>query len=79
MKTITTAEFDKEVLQSTLPVLVKFTADYCVPCKKLQPILEDLAKEVEGKAIIVKVDTEDSFRISFQIQNKRHSSDVIIR
>jgi thioredoxin 1 len=48
--------FDEEVLQSSLPVLLDFSAEWCVPCKKLAPILEEIASEFEGK---VKVGTVD--------------------
>lgn len=48
--------FDEEVLQSSLPVLLDFSAEWCGPCKKLAPIMEEIALEYEGK---VKVGTVD--------------------
>ncbi len=58
---ITDAEFDKEVLNADLPVVVDFWAEWCGPCKVIAPILEELANEYEGKIKFVKVDTEENF------------------
>jgi len=48
--------FDEEVLRSSVPVLVDFSAEWCGPCKKMVPIMEEIAAEFEGK---VKVGTVD--------------------
>lgn len=64
MKTITTETFDKEVLQADKPTMVKFTALWCRPCSILQPVLDDLAKELEGKVNIYKLDVDDSPEIA---------------
>jgi thioredoxin len=58
--TISEANFEAEVLGSELPVLVEFGAEWCQPCKAMAPELEALAKELEGKARIVKVDVDQS-------------------
>lgn len=50
--------FDDEALNSDIPVLVDFTATWCGPCKMLSPIIDELAKEYEGKIKIGKVDTD---------------------
>jgi thioredoxin 1/putative thioredoxin len=52
--------FDAEVIESELPVLVEFGAEWCQPCKQMAPELEALAKELEGKARIVAVDVDES-------------------
>ena len=44
---ITAAQFEKEVIQSDKPVVVDFWADWCVPCKRLSPVLEEVSEEVK--------------------------------
>ena len=58
--TFTAANFEEEVLQSELPVLVDFYADWCGPCKMLGPVLEQVATEVDGKAVIGKVNVDEA-------------------
>lgn len=58
IKHISDANFDAEVLKSELPVLVDFWAEWCGPCKMIAPILEEVAKEYEGKLVIAKVDVD---------------------
>lgn len=55
---ITSENFEKEVLNSEVPVLVDFFATWCGPCKMMSPIVEEIAKEMEGKAKVYKVDTD---------------------
>lgn len=56
LKIVSTDRFDRDVIQSPLPVLVDFYADYCAPCRRLGPTLERLAQEFAGRVEIVKVD-----------------------
>ena len=68
MKIVNSNEFRNEISEGV--VLVDFFATWCGPCKMLGPVLEDLGKELEGKAKIIKVDIDqsgdlaDEFRIS---------------
>lgn len=55
----TNQNFNQEVLKSDQPVLVDFFADWCGPCQMVAPIIEELAKEYEGKAKIGKVNVDD--------------------
>ncbi len=54
----TDSNFDQEVLQSTGPVVVDFWADWCMPCRALGPIIDELATEYQGKVKVGKLDTE---------------------
>ncbi len=57
---LTNDNFDQEVLKSEIPVLVDFWAEWCVPCKMLGPIIEELADEYAGKVKICKLDVDDA-------------------
>jgi thioredoxin len=61
---ISDQDFEREVLQSELPVLIDFYADWCAPCKTVEPEVEAIARELEGKAKVVKVDIDRSKRIA---------------
>ena len=63
--------FEKEVLNSSLPVLVDFWAQWCGPCKMISVILEELSNNYEGKLKICKLDVEESTTIPtrFNISN----------
>ena len=60
--------FAEEVFESDLPVLVDFTATWCAPCKEVDPIVDELAGEMAGKARVVKLDIDDSPEIYRQLR-----------
>lgn len=68
---INDANFEELVLKSDKPVLVDFWAEWCGPCRMVGPIVEELAKEYEGKAVIGKVNVDHNPNIStnFGIRN----------
>ena len=69
MTTLTTANFEAEVLQSSIPVFVHFWAEWCGPCKRQAPVLDRLEGRYAGKIKFAKVNVDDeaplaaSFRI----------------
>jgi thioredoxin 1 len=60
--------FDQEVLQENLPVLVDFTAVWCGPCKMLDPVVKQLAQEWDGRMKVVKLDVDDHPSLAMQYQ-----------
>jgi thioredoxin 1 len=67
--TITDGNFEAEVKKSTIPVLVDFWAEWCMPCKMIAPAIEELAKEYAGKIKVgkVNVDSENELASQFGI------------
>ena len=57
--TITKENFEQVVLKSDKPVLVDFWATWCGPCKMLSPIIEEVRKETEGKAVVGKINVDE--------------------
>lgn len=55
---VSDADFDTEVLGAELPVLVKFTADWCGPCRQLVPVLQAIAEEERDRLKIVQIDVD---------------------
>ncbi len=58
MLNVTDDSFENEVLKSDKPVMVDFWATWCAPCRMIAPVVEELSKEFDGKAKIVKLDVD---------------------
>ena len=61
---VTDSSFDKDVLQSTVPVLVDFWATWCAPCRMLEPTVAAVAEKFAAAARVVKVNVDDNPSIS---------------
>jgi thioredoxin 1 len=57
---VTDASFDKDVLNSSKPVLVDFWAEWCTPCRQIAPALEELSGELGGKIAIAKMNIDEN-------------------
>ena len=66
IKHVTDATFDNDVLKAGTPVLVDYWAEWCGPCKMIAPILEEVAKEYDGKIQIAKMDVDSNQAVPAQ-------------
>ncbi len=57
---VSDASFDTDVIKADVPVVVDFWAEWCGPCKMIAPALEEIAKELDGKARIAKLNIDDN-------------------
>ena len=68
---ITADNFESEVMNSPVPVLIDFWAEWCMPCKMIAPVLEEMAQEYDGKLKIGKldVDSEGELAMKYSVQS----------
>jgi thioredoxin 1 len=66
IRKLTEDVFESEVLKSTIPVMVDFTATWCGPCKMLDPLVAQLSQDWEGKVKVVKLDVDDNSNLAMQ-------------
>ena len=64
---VTDDSFEREVLQSQVPVLVYFWAPWCGPCRMLAPVVDEVAQALTGQLKVVKLNTDDNTGISSQL------------
>ena len=65
---ITSENFEQEVINADKMVVVDFYADWCGPCKMMAPIIEEIAKELEGKAKVGKLNIDDNQKLAVEYQ-----------
>jgi len=66
VKELTDQNFEAEVLKSSVPVLVDFWAEWCMPCRMLAPTIEKIAKDYNGKVKVGKIDTDSNRDVSMK-------------
>jgi thioredoxin 1 len=76
---VTDSNFDAEVLQSDLPVLIDFWATWCAPCKAIAPFVDQLAEQHAGKLKVVKVDVQNHRKAAMHFKVSNIPTLVVIR
>jgi thioredoxin 1 len=64
LQEVNESDFEQQVIESALPVVVDFWAPWCGPCRMLTPVLESLAVKMDGRAKVVKLNTDENFSLA---------------
>jgi len=60
LQDVTDANFDAEVVQSEIPTIIDFWAEWCAPCRRIAPIVKELAEQYDGKVKVVKMNIDEN-------------------
>ena len=66
--TVAADNFDREVKESEVPVMVDFWAEWCGPCRMVAPLLEQLADENVGKVLVAKLNVDENQQLAYEFQ-----------
>jgi thioredoxin 1 len=66
MQEVNNTTFSEEVLKATIPVVVDFWAPWCGPCRMVAPVVEEIAKDYDGKIRVVKINVDDNQELASQ-------------
>ncbi|MEA3305539.1 MAG: thioredoxin [Candidatus Omnitrophota bacterium] len=64
---ITNANFEEEIIQSELPVIIDFWAEWCAPCKMMLPVVGELAKELKGRVKVSKINVDENTKAAVDL------------
>ena len=73
------SNFENEVINSSIPVMIDFYAEWCGPCRMMSPVVEDFAKEYEGKVKIGKINVDDESELAMRFGIQSIPSFVFMR
>ena len=73
------SNFENEVVNSSIPVMIDFYAEWCGPCRMMSPVVEDFAKEYEGKVKIGKINVDDESELAMRFGIQSIPSFVFVR
>lgn len=79
MNKVDMASFEQEVLKSELPVVVDFYADWCGPCKRMEPVLEKVSQAFDGKVKVVKLNSDENQDLSQKYQVRGLPTLIVFR
>lgn len=79
MQRVDESSFDTEVIQSATPVVVDFYADWCGPCKKMEPLLAKVSQQHEGKVKVVKLNSDENQALAQKYQVRGLPTLIVFR